>query len=55
MLTPYCSLDVIAAFRIKKAMLLDICLNEEGGGSWIEGEGQLEPPVLAHFQTWTAP
>ena len=40
-LAPYCFPDVISTSVTKNALLLDICFDEEGGGSWIEGEGWL--------------
>ena len=40
-LAPYCFPDVISTSVTKKAVLLDICFDEEGGGYWIEGEGWL--------------
>lgn len=45
MIEPYCFEDIISAYVTKRYILLDICVDEEEDGFWVEGEGWL--PSLA--------
>jgi hypothetical protein len=40
-LAPYCFSDSISTTVTKNSVIVDMCINEEAGGEWIEGEGWL--------------
>lgn len=46
MIEPYCFEDIISAHITKRYILLDICVDEEEGGFWVEGEGCLSSLAL---------